>query len=249
MSSGVSLQEAASRSVLLNSADISKMGHTLIVAPHPDDESLACGGIISLLQTAGNAVYVLFISDGSMSHPNSVQYPAASLMELRESEALDALSILGVPAEHAFFLRLKDAQVPLPGAEDFDTAVAAMEPLLHKVQPDTVILPWRRDTHPDHRAAWCLMQAVIQKMNLRPAMLEYPLWLWERGQESDLPAPGEVNFYRIDISSVLHLKQQAITAHRSQVSGLIDDDPQGFRLTAGMLAHFNTSFETFLEKI
>lgn len=55
------------------------LGTTLIVAPHADDESLACGGVISLLRKYNQTVYILLLSDGTLSHPNSVEYPAEKL--------------------------------------------------------------------------------------------------------------------------------------------------------------------------
>ena len=65
-------------------------GKTLVVAPHPDDESLGCGGAIALLSGFGCPVHVLFISDGTGSHPNSRKFPPPALRALRESEAQNA---------------------------------------------------------------------------------------------------------------------------------------------------------------
>ena len=246
MSFGASMKEAVDGAALLQPHHIGRLGTTLVVAPHPDDESLACGGLIALLAAAGNRVWVLFVSDGSQSHPGSKKFPAPARIKLREAEALEALHLLRVTAAHAFFLRLPDAAVPMPGADGFPHAVAHIQSLLNTVQPDTIVLPWRRDPHPDHRACWQLVQAAVGKMDPAPLQLEYPLWLWERGAAADLPAPGETTFYKIDISSAFPLKQAAIAAHRSQVSNLIDDDPAGFRLSAGMLAHFAVAYEIYL---
>ncbi len=249
MTSGASLQEAVSRSALLEPGVVAAFGCTLVVAPHPDDESLACGGTIALLTAAGNPVYVLFVSDGSMSHPNSKKWSAAQRVALRESEALEALAALQVPAGHARFLRLPDARVPVPGTAGGDKAVAAISSCIKEIRPRTILLPWRRDTHPDHRASWLLLQAAILRFPAPPLMLEYPLWLWERGSAEDLPRPDEVTVYRIDVSPFLKQKQEAILAHRSQISGLIDDDPAGFQLSAEVLDHFRVSFEIFMGKI
>ena len=73
-----------------------RWGTTLVVAPHPDDESLGCGGAIALLRQQEQTVQVLFVSDGSMSHPNSQKYSAEARRDLREQEARNALAILGV---------------------------------------------------------------------------------------------------------------------------------------------------------
>lgn len=247
MSYGVSMKEAVETAEPLSQHDIAQLGATLVVAPHPDDESLACGGLIFLLRTAGHPVWVLFVSDGSQSHPGSKKYPAAARVKLRESEALQALGFLQVPSDKALFLRLPDAALPFPGTNGFDEAVNIIQTQLGSIRPNTLVLPWRRDPHPDHRASWHLVQAAVKKSGAVPTQLEYPLWLWERGAESDLPLPEEVNFYSIDIFSALPAKQRAIAAHRSQISNLIDDDPQGFQLSPAMLAHFDTPCEIFLK--
>jgi LmbE family N-acetylglucosaminyl deacetylase len=89
----------------------------LIVAPHPDDETLGCGGAIALLRSIGCDVRVLVVSDGTLSHPNSQKYPPLALRELRESETISALAVLGVDATTINFLRLPDGGV---GAQNID---------------------------------------------------------------------------------------------------------------------------------
>ena len=51
----------------------------------------------------------------------------------------------------------------------------------------------------------------------------------------------------LDIGAVVELKQQAIAAYRSQTTDLIDDDPEGFRLTDVMLANFTRPWEVYFE--
>ncbi|MDQ3548830.1 MAG: PIG-L family deacetylase, partial [Chloroflexota bacterium] len=91
--------------------EIGTLGPTLVIAPHQDDESLGCGGAIALLSDAGMPVHVVFVSDGSGSHPASRRFPAPALTTLREREALAALAILGVQPTSVTFLRLPDRYV------------------------------------------------------------------------------------------------------------------------------------------
>ena len=51
--------------------------------------------------------------------------------------------------------------------------------------------------------------------------------------------------FRLNIASVLEQKQKAISAHISQISDLITDDPEGFTLSAEMLQQFNVPYEPF----
>ena len=85
----------------------------LIVAPHPDDETLGCGGAIALLRQLNISVKVSIVSDGTKSHPNSLTYPPPALKKLRERESLAALAILGVAPEAVTFLGMPDGAVPI----------------------------------------------------------------------------------------------------------------------------------------
>jgi len=228
--------------------ELDAIGNVLVIAPHPDDESLGCGGTIALLRERGFAVHVLFVSDGTMSHPNSPTYPADRLRQLRESEALEALHVLNVPPEQATFMRQKDRQVTTPDSPAFADAVAFIRKLLMALKPTTVLVPWRRDPHPDHRASWELLDGALAEIPARPRVLEYLIWLWELGHEADMPGRDEMTVWRVPIASVITQRDQAIAAHRSQVSRLIDDDPTAFYLSPELLTHFHTPRELFLEE-
>lgn len=224
-------------------------GKTLIVAPHPDDESLGCGGAIALLSQFGLPVDVLFVSDGTGSHPHSQKYPAPVLRDLRESEARQALSRLGASPNSAAFLRLKDGAVPGQDAPGFADAAASCRAYLTDSKPQTILLPWRRDPHPDHRATSQIMQAALDGLTEKPRLLEYPVWAWERAAPEDVPQPSEAKAFRLDISGVSAVKRSAVDAHLSQVTHLIDDDPHGFWLSPEVIAHFERPWEVYLETL
>jgi LmbE family N-acetylglucosaminyl deacetylase len=217
----------------------------VVIAPHPDDETLGCGGAIALLRRMNLPVSVAIVSDGSKSHPNSQKYPAPVLQELREKESLAALNILGVDSKEITFFRLPDGNVPSLGETEFDRAIELFQYYLIKLTPATIFLPWRGDPHRDHRASWQLINEAIETLAISPRLLEYPIWSWERQQTSDLFESAKA--WKLDISSVLDLKKQAIAQYRSQISDLIDDDPEGFRLTPEILKHFTHPWEIYLE--
>ena len=91
---------------------VKSFGKTLVVAPHPDDESLGCGGAIALLRKFDFEVSILVLSDGTLSHPNSVKFPKEKLRDLRENELIEAAKILGVKTENITFCRYQDRNVP-----------------------------------------------------------------------------------------------------------------------------------------
>lgn len=217
-------------------------GTTLIIAPHADDESLGCGGLISLLRKYGQTVFILLLSDGTLSHPNSKEYPEEKLRELRENELMEAAEKMGVAAENIIFCRFKDRSVPSENSEGFEDAVKNISKMLSFIMPQSVFLPWRRDPHPDHKAAYQLLKAAETQ---GAKMYEYPIWLQELGSAQDVPSAEEATPFRLDISSVLAKKQEAISAHRSQTTALITDDPEGFTLSAELLGQFKVPYELF----
>lgn len=236
-------------SEIVPSESVVEWGRTLIVAPHPDDESLGCGGAIALLRKFGCEVLVLTMSDGTLSHPNSVKYPAEKLRDLRESEMQAALKILDVEPHQVTFFRFRDRHVPNESDSGFESAVTKITEYLQTNQPETVLVPWRRDPHPDHRATWQIFNRANEIYQRRFRILEYPIWLWEMAENNDLPTERNIKISRLDISSAVETKQRAIHAHASQTTDLIDDDPEGFRLSPEVLAHFDIPFETYLEQI
>lgn len=223
------------------------LGPAVVFAPHPDDESLGCGGTIALLRQSDIPVQVVVVSDGTGSHRNSRSYGPDALRRLREAEATEALDLLGVGAENITFLRMPDQAVPRRGAPGFDDAVETVSRVLAGFTVATIFRPWRRDPHCDHRATWDLVDAAVETLPAPVRLIDYPIWLWDLGDGDDAPQPGEVSGWRLDISSVVDLKQAAIAAHRSQTTDLIADDPSAFRLTSETLAHFQRNYEVFLE--
>lgn len=99
-----------------------------------------------------------------------------------------------------------------------------------------------------HRATWKLIHTVLHDLRLSPRLIEYPIWDWDSDQRKNLPGDIEVTTWRLNINTVVELKQQAIAAYRSQTTDLIDDDPEGFRLTPEMLANFTHPWEVYIEE-
>ncbi len=240
-----SLLLAPERHPLLPPQTAATLGKTVVVAPHPDDESLGCGGLLALLAQAGADPQIVIVTDGSRSHPHSLSHPPERLAQVREQETLAALAALGCAPASAHFLRHPDCGLPTPPA--FDSGAAELHEILVALQPATLIAPWRRDPHGDHQASWHLLRAAATRLPAPPRWLEYPVWAWTRPASEVAPHSDEASAWRLDISPVLDRKIEAIAQHRSQAGALIRDDPGGFVLAPEMLAHFHRSWELYLE--
>ncbi len=226
-------------------------GEMLILAPHPDDESLGCGGLIAALVADGRRVRVVVVSDGAGSHPGSRAWPPERLASLRRREVLRAVAALGLDPRNVDFLGLPDGSVPAWG-ENFSAAAAAI--LNMGPGPAAVFATWRHDPHADHRASFAIAAAVARALPSGVRLFAYPVW----GQAFAHPVPGfplpaepdaaPLRAIRLDIARHLPAKRRAIAAHRSQTTGLIADVPGGFRIPPEMLALADRPFELFLEE-
>ncbi|WAJ27997.1 PIG-L deacetylase family protein [Antarcticirhabdus aurantiaca] len=229
---------------LLDAASIAAR-RVLVVSPHPDDESLGCGGLIWSLAGRGALFHVLFVTDGGASHPGSRLWPRPRLAAQREAEAVEALRRLGIGEAARTFLRLPDADMPPPGSPGFDAAADAVAGILDAFRPDLALLPWRRDPHRDHRDAFALASAALDRASPDCARLEYAIWLDELGAPEDHPRAGEAERIAFDVSAAQAAKRAAVAAHLSQTSDLVPDDPHAFRLTGATIDRLTGPSETY----
>src|SRR3989344_4523812 len=89
-------------------------GHrAVIIAPHPDDEVLGCGGLLQGLAALGRAIQLISVTDGSASHPGSRRWSVERLSVVRPQESAQALHRLGLPLHRLKWLRagFTDSQV------------------------------------------------------------------------------------------------------------------------------------------
>jgi LmbE family N-acetylglucosaminyl deacetylase len=212
----------------------------LILAPHPDDEVIGCGGLIAEALRHDLLPVIVFVTDGSGSHPGSRKFPPAALAELRRREACDAAAVLGVPAERLHFMAIRDTEAPHDGP-GFAEAVDEIVRIMAQNRTGALLAPWECDPHGDHLAVHRMARKAARVTAVRH--LSYPVWGWTLPPEREL---GDVSVAGWRLRVCRDLKERALREHRSQVSDLIDDDPLGFRLDMGMTAAMLSDDEVFL---
>lgn len=219
------------------------IGGLVVVAPHPDDESLGCGGLIALSAAAGRAVRLVVLSDGCGSHTHSLAYPPERLRGLREAETLAAAARLGLGPEAVRFLRLPDAAVPSNGPQAEAAAQAVVEAVRDSAA-GAICVTWGHDPHCDHRAAAAIVALARPRLG-GARVFAYPVWGHTLPPGTDVgAAPRGV---RLDVAGAVAAKRSAIAAHASQTTVLIADDPGGFRLEPAMIDSLCGPYEAFIE--
>jgi LmbE family N-acetylglucosaminyl deacetylase len=140
--------------------------NVLVLAPHPDDEVIACGGTLCAFDDAGATTGCVFMTGGGAGNPT---IEAERLVRLREQEAAACAATLGIDRPH--FLRLADRQVaPTP------QAVAALQQHLEQEKPQAVFLPSFFDAHPDHRATFEVFVKACHVLPPETPCYIYSLW-------------------------------------------------------------------------
>ena len=219
----------------LPSLDTGPLHRLVVVAAHPDDETLMAGGLIALAGRRGVPTVVVIATSGEASHPRSPTRTGEALGRLREQEVRDAVARLHPDAE-VLPLRLPDG-----GLEAH--AAALLDRLREVVQGgDTVVSTWRDDGHPDHAAvAHASAEAAAGADALH---LEAPIWGWHWGDPAERPLSAGV---RLDLDDGLAAaKREAIALHVTQVAALSPAPGDEVLLQPGVLEHFLVDSEVFL---
>jgi LmbE family N-acetylglucosaminyl deacetylase len=222
--------------------EVAGSGTCLVLAPHPDDESLGCGGLIAACCAGGRPPVVAVLTDGSGSHPGSRANPPERLAAIRKQEVTEAVGHLGMPVERLIFLGEKDTRAPRERAA-FERVTRHLAAWLTAFDCCTIFVPWGHDPHVDHEAAALIGAAAARATNVR--LLVYPVWGWTLLPDRRVP-DHRVCGWRLEIAVHMAAKRRAIAAHASQYGALIDDDLAGFELPANLLSIFDQPWETFL---
>ena len=207
----------------------------VVVAAHPDDESLGAGGLLAAASRLGLSVTVVIATLGERSHPHSPSHTIDDLRTVRRAEVFQALGAVA-PNAVVRLVNLADGRL----AEHEEELAGALLPLVMAARP-LVVAPWRGDGHPDHQAAGNAAAAVA--LATGATFLEYPIWAWHWALPGDLPA----QLLRFDLDAADRAaKSQAVETHRSQRAPLSAAPGDEAILPPDIAAHFERPFEIFV---
>lgn len=170
----------------------------LVIAPHPDDETIGCGGTLCNHSKRGDSLSLLFLTSGELGLK---QHPCEKAWQIREAEARRAAKVLG--ARQLDFLRLPDWNV----SGHFKKGAHHICAILAREKPHLIYLPHPLESHPDHRVVLKLVRAALHHYDSpAPELRGYEVWT------------PIVDYSHVEnITAEMGRKCRALRCHRSQL--------------------------------
>ena len=184
----------------------------LVIAAHPDDEVLGCGGSIAKLSKQGAVIHIAFLADGVFSRVGDAKIKQNELMQ-RRLAAENACNILG--AHSVSFGDFPDNQLDTIPLID---VIRTVEEIIKKYNPDTIFTHHGGDLNIDHRLTH---DAVLTACRPQSDNSVKTLLFYEVPSSTEWQSPNSVLFFTpnwfIDISDELNLKTQALNAYHDEL--------------------------------
>lgn len=192
-------------------------GTIVIVAPHMDDEALACGGLIARLPDK-RRIHIIYATDGMKSPAPIMPGDEISpdLGKVRMNESRQAMKLLGVPEQNLHFLSLPEAQLE----KNISTLQRLLIEKLKHLAPRHIFVPFRYDRHPDHLAVNHVVVSLLMQGIIHSQLIEYFIYYrWRLLPKRDIRKYIQPQYlFTLDISDVAQLKRQALDCFVSQTA-------------------------------
>lgn len=208
----------------------------VVLAAHPDDETLGAGGLVARCHAVGIPVTVVVVTDGGASHP--LLGDERDLPRERRSEAVEAVADLA-PSAALVFLGFDDGRVDEQRADISERVNAVLSGFSDRAV--LVAAPWWGDGHRDHRV---LGEIALDLGAPKVEVVGYPIWLWHWATPDAVDTSGWRVLHLTDAERTA--KSGAIARHRTQVEPL-SPLPGGEAIVHdGMRAHFLRDDEVYV---
>lgn len=142
----------------------------LIIAPHPDDEVIGCGGLIARLVNEKHSPHIIIMSGGEGSHNGCCNTPKQDIVVARRRLTRNALAVLGVPVENIHELDYPDGSINTHNPE-----TEKLKDLIAKIKPDAIFVPHWGEGWADHVNA---RKIGIELVLDDTEVYEYCVWMW-----------------------------------------------------------------------
>ncbi|WP_148863567.1 PIG-L deacetylase family protein [Marinobacter fonticola] len=217
-----------------------ELGPIVVVSPHPDDESLGCGGLIARCASLAVPVTVLAMTDGEASHPGDRAW-RVELASIRKREQRNALKVLGLVRPDIVSLGLPDGGLHAIEGQMRERIVALIQDVVQSRMIRSVFVPAVDDRHDDHRETAMLIAEVVRRC---PVEHVFSYQIWPPEKRSARVQANETRYHH-DISDLQPLKQRAIHEHQSQFAAPDLAHAEGFQIPPDLLEAKLKNKETY----
>lgn len=180
----------------------------LVIAPHPDDEVLGCGGIIAKRVSEGHDVYVCVVTKGCKP-----LFPESQVEQVR-NECRQADAYLGV--KETIFLDFPAVMLESVPRYELNEGIAGV---IRRIKPDEVYLPHRGDMQLDHKMT---VDAAMVALRPKYEHVVKRIYAYETLSETGWDIPNSSNEFiptvYEDISKTINRKMEAMRLFQSQLS-------------------------------
>lgn len=217
-----------------NPLQLSLTGNWLVLAPHPDDETLGAGGLLATLADNGAPAWVAYLTSGEASHRGASLWPEDRIARTRRGEARLALRVLAKTERRPIFLGWQDGVPPPVGGASFRRSCSQLLQLCERHGIRNIATTWRGEGHCDHVAAYDLGRSIVTQGGSRLRLFEYLVWGW-----TDPGLTAKVDALHVvapDTSRYAERCRAALACHRTQLLPLIRGARKAFRLAPEMAA-------------
>jgi N-acetylglucosamine malate deacetylase 1 len=183
---------------------------TVIIAPHPDDETFGAGGLIAIKKKAGISVKVIFLTMGEASHKWCCNISPEELIKERRKQAISACQTLGLEANDLIWLNLRDGNIPKNGELGFDKAVFMLKEELIILSPEEIYCPHPFDGLRDHEATNQVVNVAVKSAITSTRIIYYLVWAWFNSPSLNHNCFEFEKAWKINIDSVHARKLAAI---------------------------------------
>lgn len=211
----------------------------LVLAPHPDDDLLGCGGSMVKHVKNGNNVHVAYVTSGEAGLVGTYTHPE----KIREKEAVHAVKSIDIPAKNLYFLRQPDGfVVDTPGI------INQLIHIIRECRPSVVYIPHSQDAHPDHVATHVIgLKAILQAgMPYSSSVHSAKAWAVSTVLAYEVWTPIQEPSYLEVITDVIDQKINALQFYSSQLKSVsYDDVSRGLAVYRGALLGHGCYAEAF----
>jgi len=187
----------------------------LIIAPHPDDETLGCGGVFAKRAAEGCDVAVVVVTDGRhlfrLSRWKIERDPTPrETSDMRKNETRRAVDILGARSETIRFLDIEDGTL----ARHIDAVSATIADVIRDVAPEAIYVTSEHEEHTDHVAACAVVRSAMATTQSPATLYRYVIALRSGLTAASIDEPSVA----VDVAAHMDTKRRAVRQFASHLT-------------------------------